>query len=83
MPRLIAVESPQNDISRNHVEISSDGETVVVTDLHTTNGTLLYRTGLLGGADPIRLHPGENTVVTSGDVIDLGDGVTVTFEELP
>ncbi|GGH50902.1 FHA domain-containing protein [Microbacterium album] len=79
LPRLLAVESPQNDISRNHVEISSDGHTVVVTDLHTTNGTTLLR----GGADPVRLHPGEQTVVVTGDVIDLGDDVTVAFEELP
>ncbi|WP_203137154.1 FHA domain-containing protein [Microbacterium sp. JZ31] len=84
MPHLVAVESPQNDISRNHVEISSDGETVVVTDLHTTNGTVLYRTGLLGGsADPVRLHPGEQTVVVAGDVVDIGDGVTLSFEDLP
>ncbi|GAA3659563.1 hypothetical protein GCM10022202_20400 [Microbacterium marinilacus] len=84
VPQLVAVESPQNDISRNHVEITSDGETVVVADLHTTNGTVLYRSGLLGeGADPVRLHPGEQTVVVSGDMIDLGDGVTVVFEDLP
>lgn len=79
MPRLVAVESPENDISRNHVEIVSDGETVVVTDLHTTNGTTLFR----GGNDPVRLHPGEQTVVVSGDVVDLGDGVTIAFEDLP
>jgi hypothetical protein len=79
MPRLVAVESPQNDISRNHVEIVSDGETVVVTDLHTTNGTTLLR----GGSDPVRLHPGEQTLVVTGDVVDLGDGVTIAFEDLP
>lgn len=84
MPRLVAVESPQNDISRNHIEIASDGETVVVTDLHTTNGTVLRRSGVLGAsADPVRLHPGEQTVVVSGDVVDIGDGVTIAFEELP
>lgn len=84
MPRLVAVESPQNDISRNHIEVSTDGETVIVTDLHTTNGTVLHRTGPLGAAtDPTRLHPGERTVVIAGDVVDLGDGVTVAFEELP
>jgi hypothetical protein len=84
VPRLVAVESPQNDISRNHVEITSDGETVVVTDLHTTNGTVLHRPGPLGGpGDPVRLHPGEQTVVVAGDVIDIGDGVTISFEDLP
>ncbi|WP_345752258.1 FHA domain-containing protein [Microbacterium rhizophilus] len=84
VPQLVAVESPQNDISRNHIEIGSDGETVVVTDLHTTNGTVLYRSGLLGAsADPVRLHPGEQTVVVSGDVVDIGDGIRITFEDLP
>ena len=38
---------------------------------------------LVPGADPVRLHPGEQTLVLSGDVVDLGDGVTVAFEELP
>ena len=79
LPHLIAVESPQQDISRNHLEIRPEADTVVVVDLHTTNGSTLLRPG----ADPVRLHPGEQTLVLSGDVIDLGDGVTVSFERLP
>lgn len=79
MPHLIAVESPQQDISRSHLEIRPEGDTVVVIDLHTTNGSTLIRQG----ADPMRLHPGEQTIVLSGDVVDLGDGVTVTFEDMP
>lgn len=79
LPHLVAVESPQQDISRSHLEIRPEGDTVVVVDLHTTNGSTLLRPG----ADPLRLHPGEQTLVLSGDVVDLGDGVTVTFEDLP
>ncbi|GAA1535908.1 hypothetical protein HD600_001577 [Microbacterium ginsengiterrae] len=79
LPHLIAVESPQQDISRSHLEIRPEGDTVVVVDLHTTNGSTLLRPG----ADPLRLHPGEPTLVLSGDVVDLGDGVTVVFEDLP
>ncbi|MDQ0644056.1 FHA domain-containing protein [Microbacterium murale] len=79
LPHLIAVESPQQDISRSHLEIRPEGDTVVVVDLHTTNGSTLLRPG----ADPMRLHPGEQTLVLSADVVDLGDGVTVTFEDLP
>ncbi|MCS3843478.1 FHA domain-containing protein [Microbacterium sp. AK031] len=79
LPHLIAVESPQQDISRSHLEIRPEGDTVVVVDLHTTNGSTLLRSG----ADPLRLHPGEQTLVLSGDVVDLGDGVTVAFEDLP
>ncbi|MGL3149268.1 FHA domain-containing protein [Microbacterium sp. A82] len=79
LPHLVAVESPQQDISRSHLEIRPEGDTVVVVDLHTTNGSTLLRPGV----DPLRLHPGEQTLVLSGDVVDLGDGVTVTFEDLP
>jgi hypothetical protein len=79
LPTLVAVESPEGDISRSHIEIRAEGEHVLVTDLATTNGTVLLR----GGQEPVRLHPSEPTMVVSGDVLDLGDGVTVTFEDLP
>jgi hypothetical protein len=78
MPHLVAVESPQQDISRNHLEVRPEAGSVVVIDLHTTNGSTLLRPG----ADPVRLHPGEQTLVLSGDVVDLGDGVTIAFEAL-
>lgn len=79
LPHLIAVESPQQDISRSHLEVRPEGDTVVVIDLHTTNGSTLLRPG----SDPVRLHPGEQTLVLTGDVVDLGDGITVAFEDLP
>ena len=79
LPHLIAVESPQQDISRSHLEIRPEADAVVVLDLHTTNGSTLLRPG----AEPVRLHPGEQTIVVTGDVIDLGDGITVAFEDLP
>lgn len=79
LPHLIAVDSPQQDISRSHVELRVEGDSIVATDLHTTNGTTLLRSGV----DPMRLHPGEGAVVVPGDVIDLGDGITVAIEELP
>ncbi|WP_106816246.1 FHA domain-containing protein [Microbacterium timonense] len=76
LPHLVAVDSPQQDISRSHVELRVEGESIVATDLHTTNGTTLLR----AGADPVRLHPGEGTVVVPGDILDLGDGITVVVE---
>lgn len=79
LPTLVTVESPGQDISRSHVEVRTEGDHVLVTDLHTTNGTLLRR----GSQDPVHLHPGEATMVVSGDVLDIGDGVTVAFEDLP
>lgn len=77
LPHLVAVESPESDISRNHLEVRPEGDSVVVIDLHTTNGSTLLRPG----ADPVRLHPGEPTLVLGGDVVDVGDGVTVMIEE--
>ena len=79
VPALVAVASPTHDISRNHIEIRREGESVLVTDLNTTNGTVLLREN----EDPQRLHPGEATLVVAGDVIDIGDEVTVSFEDLP
>ncbi|WP_308492635.1 FHA domain-containing protein [Microbacterium terrisoli] len=78
LPHLIAVESPEQDISRSHLEVRVEGDSVLATDLHTTNGTTLRR----AGADPVRLHPGERNVVVPGDVLDLGDGVLVTVEDI-
>lgn len=78
-PALVTVDSPTHDISRNHIEIRREGDTVLVTDLNTTNGTLLLR----GQEVPRRLHPGDATLVVNGDVVDIGDGVTITFEDLP
>ncbi|MFE4464546.1 FHA domain-containing protein [Oerskovia sp. NPDC056781] len=78
LPRLVAVPSPEQDISRSHVEIQLEGWHVLVCDLNTTNGTTLLRPG----QPPRRLHPGEPTMVVSHDVVDVGDGVTFTFEGL-
>ncbi len=44
-PRLMTVPSPGHDISRTHLEVLPDGWEVVVTDLHSTNGTTLIGPG--------------------------------------
>ncbi len=77
-PRLVTVPSPQQDISRSHVEVRLEGWHVLVSDMNTTNGTTLLRVG----QPPRRLHPSEPVLVVDGDVADLGDGVTLTFEGL-
>ncbi|MCR6647878.1 MAG: FHA domain-containing protein [Cellulomonas sp.] len=76
LPRLVAVPSPQQDISRTHAEVRAEGEHVLVTDLHSTNGVHVSRQG--EGAR--RLHPGEPSVVVPGELVDLGDGVTFTVD---
>ncbi|MBD7958337.1 FHA domain-containing protein [Microbacterium sp. Sa4CUA7] len=76
-PQLVTVDSPGQDISRSHIEVRLEGESAVVVDLDTTNGTVLHREG----SSPMRLHPGEATMLLDGDVLDLGDEVTVAYRE--
>ena len=73
-PRLITVPSPQHEISSTHLEIrpGDDGQPVV-TDLGSTNGTVLVQPGLA----PEDLRPGYPVTLSRGAVIDLGDGVTI------
>ncbi|PFG34104.1 FHA domain-containing protein [Sanguibacter antarcticus] len=75
-PRLVTVVSPSQDISRSHLEVRLEGWHVLLVDLDTMNGTTLVRSGQA----PRRLHPHEPTLVAEGDVVDLGDGVLLTFE---
>lgn len=79
VPVLVTVPSPEQDISRNHLEIRLEGRHVLVVDLDTTNGSVLHREG----TPPLRLGPNEPVLVLSRDIVDIGDGVTVTFEEIP
>lgn len=77
LPQLITVPSPQQDISRSHVELRLEGWHVVAIDLGTTNGTALLRPG----ADAVRLRPREGTVLVDGDRLDLGDGTILQYRE--
>ncbi|MGY5765860.1 FHA domain-containing protein [Brachybacterium sp. DNPG3] len=79
VPQLITVPSPQQDISRSHVELHLEGWHVVASDLGTTNGTTLLRQG----AEPVRLRPREGMVLVEGDRLDLGDGTILQYREAP
>jgi hypothetical protein len=74
MPRLVVVGGSDQDISRNHAQFVLEGDTVVVTDLHSRNGTRI----VLPGKPPQTLRAGEPTSVILGTVVDLGGGVTLT-----
>lgn len=78
LPQLVAVESPNGEISRNHVELRVEGVHVLAIDLNSTNGTVLLR----AGSDPVRLQPGEPSMLVSSDRLDLGDGLVLSFEGL-
>ena len=76
-PRLMPVPSPNHDISRTHLEVAPKGWQIVVTDLNSTNGTVLVRPGAV---DRQQLAPGEPVPVQLGSVIELGDGVSVLID---
>jgi hypothetical protein len=79
VPRLVTVLSPSQDISRSHLMVELEDWSVLVSDLGTTNGTVLRRAGF----PDRRLQSKENVLAKNGDVFELGDGVTVTFRGLP
>lgn len=69
-PRLVRVPSPLQEVSSTHLELRQQGASVVVTDLRSTNGTIVTMPGAVARV----LRPGESLVVTPGTIIDLGDG---------
>ncbi len=70
VPRLVRVPSPLQEVSGTHVEFRQQGSTVIVTDLRSTNGTVVS----IPGIAPRKLRQGESIVVTIGTVVDIGDG---------
>ena len=78
-PHVVKLPSPDNDLSRNHLEIVIDGWHVLARDLGSTNGTTVQ----LPGAAPTRLRPDEHVALEPGAVLVLADVVSVTFEVGP
>ncbi|WP_114422373.1 FHA domain-containing protein [Nocardioides houyundeii] len=76
-PQLITVPSPHQEVSSTHLEIRPgsgvDHGMAVVTDLGSTNGTLLVQPGL----PQEDLQPGIAVSLMPGAILDLGDGVTI------
>ncbi|WP_445445045.1 FHA domain-containing protein [Clavibacter sp. km3a] len=72
-PRLVAVPSPLGEISGTHLSVRQEAGAIVVTDLDSTNGTVV----LAPGAERLALRPGESLVVVPGTRVDVGDGVVL------
>lgn len=64
----IEISDPQ--VSRQHARITRQGKTTIIEDLGSTNGTYVNGVRLTG-----------SHVMANGDVIGLGDAVTLTFYE--
>lgn len=76
-PHLVTVSSPNHEISSTHLEIrpgaGADHGMAVVTDMGSTNGTVLVQPGL----PPEDLKAGIAVSLIPGAILDLGDGVTI------
>jgi hypothetical protein len=76
-PQLVTVPSRLHEISSTHVEVrpgtGADHGSAVVTDMGSTNGTVLVQPGL----GPEDLKPGIAVALVPGSIINLGDGITI------
>lgn len=76
-PHVVRLPSGGGEISRTHLQVSLDGWDVLVTDLKSTNGTLVT----LPGRDPERLRPGEPFPIQPGTVVTLAEDIYFRYEE--
>jgi hypothetical protein len=75
-PHVVKLPSADGDISRTHLRVSLDGWHVLVTDLNSTNGTLVT----LPGRESQQLRPGEPVPIQPGTVVTLADGIDFRYE---
>jgi len=75
-PHIVKLPSGDGDISRTHLRVSLDGWHVLVTDLNSTNGTLVT----LPGRDPEHIRPGAPVPIQPGTVVTLADGIDFRYE---
>lgn len=73
VPRLVRVASPGREVSATHLEVRQLGSSVIVTDLRSTNGSVV----MVPGRAPIALRQGESMVVSPGTLVDIGDDTIV------
>lgn len=71
--RLVRVPSPGREVSATHASFRQEGGAVVVTDLGSTNGTVVEA----AGTEPVALRPGDSMVVLPGGRVLLGDSIVV------
>lgn len=80
-PLLVRVPSPHSEISATHLEVrpgsGEDHGHAVVTDLGSTNGTLVIQPG----ERPEELRPGVPVRLLGGALVDLGDGLTIRVSD--
>lgn len=74
-PRRVVLPAELRQVSARHVRVEQLGDSLVLTDLGSTNGVRVH--WATGPAR--RLRPGESCVVLPDAVVELGDGVELVF----
>ena len=75
-PHVVRLPSEGSDISRTHLRVMLDGWHVLVTDLNSTNGTLVTAPG----QEPEQLRPGQPMPIKPGTVVTLPNGIDFRYE---
>jgi hypothetical protein len=75
-PHVVRLPSTDGDVSRTHLRVTLDGWHVVVTDLNSTNGTLVTPPG----REPEQLRPGQPTPIRPGTVVSLAGEIDFRYE---
>jgi len=73
---VVKVPSATGDVSRTHLTVQLDGWHVLVTDLRSTNGTLITAPG----QPPQQLRANEPTPIQPGTLVTLSDDVWFLYE---
>ena len=74
-PRRVVIPADRADVSARHVRIELLGQSIVVSDLGSTNGVVVHwSTG-----SSLRLRSAESCAVLPDAIIELGDGVEIEF----
>ncbi len=74
-PRRIVIPADRADVSGRHVRIEQLGDTLVVSDLGSTNGVVVH----WSSGSTSRLRPGESCALLPDAVVVLGEGVELEF----
>lgn len=75
VPTTAVIAEGSRDVSRSHARVLVEGWTVLIEDLGSTNGTMLFGTD----GRQQRLRPHEPVVVSDGDVAVFGEVASVQF----
>ena len=66
---LIVVVDPSRSVSKTHLELGIDGNTIWISDRNSGNGSIVREPGVV----PRRAQPGMRYEVVRGTRIDIGD----------